>query len=64
MLKKLGIVKSKTKGYKAFTEHIESDFLNNNMAPMDYDVFLCTYTVVITFSNFYSCLTMTILSRY
>jgi hypothetical protein len=36
MLKKLGIVKSKTKGYKAFTDHIESDFLNNNMAPMDY----------------------------
>lgn len=36
MLKKLGIVKSKTKGYKIFNDYIESDFLNNTMQPSEY----------------------------
>lgn len=36
MLKKLGIVKSKTKGYKIFMEHIAPDFMNNTMSPSDY----------------------------
>lgn len=36
MLKKLGIVKSKTKGYKVFMNYIEPDFLNNAMYPSEY----------------------------
>ena len=36
MLKRLGIVKSKTKGYKVFNEYIEPDFLNNEMNPNEY----------------------------
>lgn len=36
MLKKLGIVKSKTKGYKIFNNYIEPDFLCNTMLPSDY----------------------------
>lgn len=36
MLKKLGIVKTKSKGYKVFTEHIAPDFINNNMKPSEY----------------------------
>lgn len=36
MLKKLGIVKSKTKGYKIFNDYIEPDFLNNTMQPSEY----------------------------
>lgn len=36
MLKKLGVVKSKTKGYKIFTDHVESDFLENSMGPSEY----------------------------
>ncbi len=36
MLKRLGIVKSKNKGYRVFTDHIEPDFLNNTMCPHDY----------------------------
>ena len=36
MLKKLGIVKSKTKGYNVFTEHIAPDFMSNTMAPSEY----------------------------
>lgn len=36
MLKKLGIVKTKSKGYKVFTEYIAPDFINNNMKPSEY----------------------------
>jgi len=36
MLKKLGIVKSKGKGYRIFMNHIEPDFLSNTMAPSEY----------------------------
>lgn len=36
MLKRLGIVKSRTKGYMVFNEHIEPNFLNNTMAPNEY----------------------------
>ena len=36
MLKKLGIVKSKTKGYRVFMEHIAPDFLKNTMRPSEY----------------------------
>lgn len=36
MLKKLGIVKSKTKGYKVFMNYIAPDFLNNTMEPSEY----------------------------
>lgn len=36
MLKKLGIVKSKTKGYKVFMDHIAPDFLDNTMCPSEY----------------------------
>lgn len=36
MLKKLGIVKSKTKGYRVFMEHIAPDFLTNTMHPSEY----------------------------
>ncbi len=36
MLKKLGIVKSKTKGYKVFMNYIAPDFLNNTMKPSEY----------------------------
>ena len=36
MLKRLGIVKSRTKGYKVFNEHIEPNFFNNTMAPNEY----------------------------
>ena len=36
MLKKLGIVKSKNKGYKIFMDHIAPDFMNNTMSPSDY----------------------------
>ena len=37
MLKKLGIVKSKSsKGYKVFTQYIEKDFLNNTHCPSEY----------------------------
>lgn len=36
MLEKLGIVKSKTKGYKVFMNYIASDFLNNTMNPSEY----------------------------
>lgn len=36
MLKKLGIVKSKTKGYHVFIEHIAPDFMSNTMEPSEY----------------------------
>lgn len=36
MLKRLGIVKSKTKGYKVFNEYIEPNFIDNTMAPNEY----------------------------
>ena len=36
MLKKLGIVKSKPKGYDVFTKHIAPDFMSNTMAPSEY----------------------------
>ena len=36
MLKKLGIVKSKTKGYHIFMEHIAPDFMSNTMGPSEY----------------------------
>lgn len=36
MLKSLGIVKSKTKGYHVFMDHIEPDFINNTMSPSQY----------------------------
>lgn len=36
MLKKLGIVKSKTKGYHVFMEHIAPDFMSNTMEPSEY----------------------------
>lgn len=36
LLKKLGIVKSKTKGYKVFMDYIAPDFLNNTMKPSEY----------------------------
>lgn len=36
MLKRLGIVKSKNKGYRIFTDHIAPDFLNNTMQPSEY----------------------------
>lgn len=36
MLYKLGIVKSKTKGYRVFTNYIEPNFLNNAMCPSEY----------------------------
>lgn len=36
MLKKLGIVKSKTKGYIVFMTHIAPDFLDNAMIPSEY----------------------------
>ena len=36
MLKKLGIVKSKTKGYYVFMEHIAPDFMSNTMEPSEY----------------------------
>lgn len=36
MLKKLGIVKSKTKGYHVFMDNIEPDFLHNTMRPSEY----------------------------
>lgn len=36
MLKKLGVVKSKTKGYNVFNDHIEPNFLNNTMQPSEY----------------------------
>lgn len=36
MLKKLGIVKSKTKGYQIFNDYIEPDFLCDTMLPSDY----------------------------
>ena len=36
MLKKLGIVKTKNKGYKVFMEHIAPDFLDNTMIPSEY----------------------------
>lgn len=36
MLKKLGIVKTETKGYKVFNKYIEPDFLNNTMEPCEY----------------------------
>ena len=36
MLKKLGIVRSKTKGYTVFTEHIAPDFMDNDMTPSRY----------------------------
>lgn len=36
MLKKLGIVKTKNKGYKVFMEHIAPDFLDNSMIPSEY----------------------------
>ena len=36
MLNKLGVVKSKTKGYKIFNNYIEADFLNNTMQPSEY----------------------------
>ena len=36
MLKKLGIVKSKTKGYHVFMDSIEPDFLHNTMCPSEY----------------------------
>ena len=36
MLKKLGIVKSKTKGYHVFIEHIAPDFMSNTMGPSEY----------------------------
>ena len=36
MLKKLGIVKSKTKGYHVFMDNIEADFLHNTMRPSEY----------------------------
>lgn len=36
MLKKLGIVKSKTAGYRIFMEHIAPDFLDNTMLPSEY----------------------------
>ena len=36
LLKKLGIVKSKTKGYKIFMNYIAPDFLNNTMKPSEY----------------------------
>ena len=36
MLKRLGIVKSKTKGYKVFNEYIEPNFIDNTMTPNEY----------------------------
>ena len=36
MLKKLGVVKSKTKGYQVFNEKICPDFLDNKMKPSEY----------------------------
>ena len=36
MLKKLGIVKRKTKGYHVFMEHIAPDFMSNTMGPSEY----------------------------
>ena len=36
MLRKLGIVKSKTKGYNIFMDHIAPDFLENKMGPAEY----------------------------
>ena len=36
MLKKLGIVKSKTKGYHVFMERIAPDFMSNTMGPSEY----------------------------
>lgn len=36
MLKRLGIVKSRTRGYEVFTNHIEPDFMNNTMSPSEY----------------------------
>lgn len=36
MLEKLGIVKSKTKGYHVFMNHIAPDFLDNKMSPSEY----------------------------
>ena len=37
MLKKLGIVKTKNKGYKVFMEHIAPGiFLDNTMIPSEY----------------------------
>lgn len=36
MLKNIGIVKSKNKGYHIFMEHIEPDFINNTMSPHEY----------------------------
>lgn len=40
MLKKLGIVKTKNKGYKVFMEHIAPDFLDNTMIPSEYVKFV------------------------
>ena len=39
LLKKLGIVKTKNKGYKVFMEHIAPDFLDNTMIPSEYAKF-------------------------
>lgn len=36
MLKRLGIVKSKTKGYRVFMDHIAPDFMTNTMNPSEY----------------------------
>lgn len=36
MLKRLGIVKTKTKGYHVFMDHIAPDFINNTMRPSEY----------------------------
>lgn len=36
MLKKLGIVKSKTKGYHVFMNHIAPEFMSNTMSPSEY----------------------------
>ena len=36
MLKEIGIVKSKTKGYRVFMDHIAPDFMVNTMSPREY----------------------------
>lgn len=36
MLKRLGIVKSRTRGYEVFTNYIEPNFMNNTMSPSEY----------------------------
>ena len=36
MLKEIGIVKSKTKGYRVFMDHIAPDFMVNTMSPSEY----------------------------